>query len=274
MISQPELVKNVIRLVRQAGLPDYFHRFGPRTYCTWQHVLALLVRAECQLGFRRVSRLLRSLAIIVPTYSALCKFIGRLSSSVWDSLLAVTTNLLVGPVAIDGTCFSRTNPSFHYLKRIDRSSPDGRPVKLSIAVDTFSKRILAARFRALPAHDVRDVDYLLKRLPTSAKILLADKGYDSEKVHRACQEKGIISVVPVRKGCKHGRYRKRLRDHFPKQLYNQRSLVETTFGVLKKCYGGSVRCLQARSQRAEVFCRLIQYNIQRALKRLFQRSPS
>jgi Transposase DDE domain len=255
-----------------AKLPDYLHHYGPKTYATWQHVLALLVRAEGQLGFRRVSRLLRSLGIVVPTYSALCKFISRLPSKIWDALFSVTVNLLVGPVAIDGTGLSRTNPSFHYLKRIDRDSPDGKPVKLSIAVDTKSKRIVAARFRALPAHDVRDVKYLVKRLPSTTKILLADKGYDSEKIHEYCKQKRLIAIIPVRKGCKHGRHRKQLRDQFPQKLYNQRSKVETTFSVLKRCYGGSVHCLRARTQRAEIFCRLIQYNLKRTLKRLFQRS--
>lgn len=272
MTHEPSLVQKIKQLVGSAGLPDYLHRFGPKTYATWQHVLALLVRAEGQLGFRRTTRLLRSLGTIVPTYSALCKFVTRLSSSVWDALFSVTTRLLVGIVAIDGTGFSRSNPSFHYLKRIERPFPVGKPVKLSIVVDTKSKTIVAARFRALPAHDVRDVEYLVKRLPSSTRVLLADKGYDSEKVHTYCKKKGIVSIAPVRARCRTGRHRKRLRDFFPQRLYNKRSIVETVFAVLKRCYGGSVRCLKARNQRAEVFCRIIQYNLSRILKRLFQRS--
>jgi len=271
--NSSNLIKSVKELVARARLPNYLHRFGPKTYRTWQHVITLVLRAETQLGFRRAARLLCSLEVVVPTYSATCKFVARLPMSTWQRLFAATNTIVAGIIAVDSTGLSRTNPSYHYLKRIEQPFPVGKPVKLSIAVDTKTKRVLAARIRALPAHDVRDVPYLLKRVPQSVRILLGDKGYDSEPLHKLCRKRGIISIVPVRARCRTGRHRKRLRDYFPQKLYNQRSLAETAFSVLKRCYGSSVRCRTARTQRAEVFCRLIHYNLFRLLNRLFQRSP-
>ena len=50
--------------VTEAGLPkDY---------------VALLIKQECKLGYRRVSYLLRSLGFDVPTYSALAKMSSRI----------------------------------------------------------------------------------------------------------------------------------------------------------------------------------------------------
>lgn len=108
---------------------------------------------------------------------------------------------------------------------------------------------------------MRDVDYLVKRLPVKVEILLGDKGYDSEQVHLTCKKKGVRAIVPVRARCRTGRHRKKMRDNFPQKIYNRRPLIETVNSALKRLYGGSVRCHTAATQRAEVFLRLIQYNL-------------
>lgn len=268
-----ELVKKVEDLIRSAAVPRWLHHFGPKTYETWQHIIVLLVKTECQLGYRRAVRLLRSLGMIVPSYSAIAKFVSRHRFLLWQHLFAATTpRASVRVAAIDSTGLSRTNPSYHYLKRIDRDGPVGKPVKLSMIVDTKTKKILAARVRALGAHDVRDVDYLVKRLPAQVEILLGDKGYDSEKVHLTCKKKGIRAIIPARTRCRKGRHRKKMRDNFPQKIYNNRPIIETVNSALKRLYGGSVRCHKAHTQRAEIFLRLIQYNLFAWLTRDFQRS--
>jgi len=57
------------------------------------------------------------LGLAVLTYSALCKMRERMPLWIWNKLLTLTAGETSGIIAIDGTGFSRTNPSFHYLKR-------------------------------------------------------------------------------------------------------------------------------------------------------------
>ena len=263
MREKPRLIQKVKQLLRRAGLPRWLHRFGPKKYEFWQHALVLLVKQECKQGYRRACNLLRELGHTVPTYSAVAKMACRLPASLWQRLLVATISFTaVAIAAIDSTGLSRSNPSYHYIRRIDRDGPVGRAVKLSILVDTRRRKILAARFRALPTHDVRDVKCLLKRTPITPRKIVGDSAYDDElNVFKPCHDRNIIAVVKPYKTRKNGFYRRKMRKHYDLRTYHRRPCVESAFGALKQKYGGSVRCHTARTQRAEVFCRLILHNL-------------
>lgn len=265
-MNESKLVKKVKRLLRKGGLPRWLHRFGPKKYDFWHHALALLVRQECRLSYRRVNRLLSGLGHKVPTYSALAKMVKRLPLDLWQRLLAATCQP-AWLAAVDGTGLSRTSASPYYVKRIDRE-PDKRFVKLSIIADTRRKKVLALRFRAKPAHDIRDVKHLLKLAPKVGK-LLGDKAYDAEWLHELAAHQGIITVIPVRKGMQHGFYRQKMHSMFNKRIYHRRSMVESVFSALKRKFGSSVSCRSARTQRAEVYCRAIMHNITATISEIF-----
>ena len=266
-MNDNKLVKKVKCLLRKAGTPRWLHHFGPKKYEFWQHAIALLVKQECRLSYRRTTRLLSSLGWLVPTYSALAKMVKRLPLDLWQRLLAATCQP-AWLAAVDGTGLSRTSASPYYVKRIDRE-PDKRFVKLSIMVDTRRKKVLALHVRAKPAHDIKDVKQLLKLAPTPGK-LLADKAYDAEWLHELAFSKGITTMIPIRKGTFRGFYRHKMLRLFRKRTYNRRSMVESVFSALKRKYGSSVSCRTARTQRAEVYCRAILHNITTAIKRHFQ----
>ncbi len=266
MEKETKLVLKVKRLLRRAGLPRWLHRFGPKKYDFWHHALALLVKQECRLSYRRVNRLLSGLGHKVPTYSALAKMVKRLPLDLWQRLLAATCQP-ARLAAVDGTGLSRTSASPYYVKRIDRE-PDKRFAKLSIMADTRRKKVLALRFRAKPAHDIRDVKHLLKLAPKVGK-LLGDKAYDAEWLHELAFKLGIETVIPVRKGTFRGFYRQKMQSRFNKRTYNRRSMVESVFSALKRKFGSSVSCHSARTQRAEVYCRAIMHNITTAISEIF-----
>ena len=96
----------------------------------------------------------------------------------WNKILKLTSGKS-HLVALDSTGFSKTNPSYHYLKRIDGKMPK-IPIKLSAAFDTKKKKFCAAKIRVLPAHDLKDAEFLLKH--SNPRIAVADKGYNSEKL--------------------------------------------------------------------------------------------
>ena len=195
----------------------------------------------------------------------------RLPLWILQEILRKTAPLFCYTAAIDGSGYTRCNPSEHYLNRIDGQRPRV-PVKLSIVVDTDSRRVLAARTRVQPVHDVRDVIGLVRQSAIRPLSIVMDKGYDSEPLHERLDTLGIWSIAPTRKGCRRGMHRKRLRDAFPEGEYRQRNIVEAVFKSLKQRYGGHVRGRSARTIRAEIFVRLILYNITAQIQRLFLRT--
>ena len=267
-MKESKIVDKIKRLLRGANAPHFLHHFGPKTYALYQHVLALFLKQECKLSFRRVSSLLRGLGFNVPSYSALAKMSKRIPLWIWKILLRVSANTRrVFVVAIDSVFFSRTNPSFHYLKRIDSDIPIAKPVQASALIDTYSQKVLSLRVRAKRVHDTRDVKYLLKNCSITPTVLVADKAYDSNKVHEYAKKNGITTMIPIRKNVHKGFYRNFMKKFFDERAYHQRSLVETAFSCVKRRSGGSVYSRKARQQRAEIYARFITNNMKLVEKR-------
>ena len=276
MEKENKLVKKVKGLIRKAGLPRWLHWFGPKKYEFWQHVLALIIKQECKLGYRRVSNLLNSLGFKTPTYSALAKMVNRIDFRLWQDLLNSTNLQKLNLVAIDGSGMSRPLPSPYYYRRIDKPYPVEIPLKLSIAVDTRTKKIVSLRIRSRMRHDVIDAKYLIRHLPSKPKCIIADKGYDAEYLHQFCVDRGIRTCIPIRNNGKPRvgvtRLRRTLAKKIRQKTYGRREMVEAVFGATKRKYGASVSSISAHARRAEMYCRAIAHNIIFCLEELFQRS--
>jgi len=252
-------VHKVKRIIRRAGAPRWLHHFGPKRYALWQHLLGLLIKQECKLGYRRVSRLLNDLGHAIPTYSALAKMAKRIPPLLWQRLLAVTASK-ARIVALDGTGMCRPLPSPYYCYRIDKPYPVDIPLKASLAIDTRTKKVLAIRLRARKSHDIKDAPYLVRHMPYLPQKIVADSAYDSEKFYEFLWDKGIIPVIKVRKNAYRGYVRKKVRKLFRKRTYNRRSIVESVNFAMKKKFGASVSSIRIRMQRAEMYCRAIAHN--------------
>jgi len=258
--KKEQLKYKLYQQLRHVGAPKWFHHFGPKKFRLFELVLGLAVRARYCLSYRRAARFLSEDYDLDLHWTTLQKAAARLPVSLWQAVLASLAPDECFSGAVDASGFNTTNPSHHYLRRINGSLPRC-PVKLSVLVDTDSRKILSARIRAKPRHDILDVPSLIRQSPAKPWQLLMDKGYDSEKLHAFLDEKSIWSVAPTRKDCKRGRHRRVLRDHFPKGEYGYRNIVETVFMRLKKLFGGYVRSHKARPMRAEIYMRLIMYNM-------------
>jgi len=268
MDKEVKLVKKIKHLLKRAGIPRYLHRYGPKKYAFVTHALALFIRQAGKLSYRRASKLLRELGFMVPTYSALCKMNKR-AASILVRLFEQTSSFSSVVVAsLDATTIARSNPSWHYIKRIDRKKPVARPLKLSMAVDTRRKKIIALRLRAKPRHDTKDVQYLLQRMP-QPKILVADKGYDAEYVHEYCFKQGITTMIPSKKTTKKGFYRKKQRKRWRLRTYHRREISEALFSATKQRYGSSVSSRSIRTQRSDIYCRAILQNLSLAKPEIF-----
>jgi hypothetical protein len=262
MQKEEKLVNKFKCLLRQIGCPRWLHHFGPKKYELKHHLIALVLKQEWKCSYRRVSRSLQMLGVHTPTYSALAKIQKRISVTLWQRILAATINSHSYIVAIDGTGMSRPLPSPYYYRRIDKPYPVDIPLKLSIAVDTKTKKIVALRLRATKAHDIQDAKYLVKRIST--KWIVADKGYDANWLHEYCENKGIKCCIPIRNWGKPQSHNFSLRRKNQKYVhprrYNRRVIVESIFKALKTKFGASVSSVKISAQRAEMYCRAIAHN--------------
>jgi len=260
MKKEVKLVKKLNGLLQQLNQREYLHHFGPKKYKFVQHALALLLKEVLKCSFRRISNILRELDIMVPTYSALCKSRKRIPLDLWNSLLKITAGESSGMIGIDGTGFSRTNPSFHYVKRIDRRKPVKSFAKLSALFDLVKKKFTALKIRIRPRHDMKDVKSLVRK-DIKIKKLFGDSAYDAESLHEYCYWNKIQTVIKPKKNAKRGWARKKQMEKYSEKEYHQRSLIESGFGSLKRKYGGNVLARNSHGVKAEIYCRALAHNI-------------
>jgi len=260
MRQKNQLIQKVKHFLRKSKAPKYLHHFGPKMYKLWQHVFALFIKSECQLSYRRTTRLLRDLGFKIATKSTLQRYAAKLKLPFWQKIFDNTLSKVSDIVSIDGTGLERTKASEHYVKRIDAKRPFCKGYHLSIIVGEDSK-ILSLRLRKRYSHDIIDTKYLTKRLKNKPKIIVMDKAYDSEKLHQYFAEQNIWSIAPVKKNWVKGQLRKKLKDNFPEKIYHKRSRVESVFHALKQKFGSSVSSRNIASARTEIYCRAILHNI-------------
>lgn len=263
MKKKRTLLQKLNAIVRKARVPKYIHNKGPKTYTTRQHVKCLLLRQKLKCRYDElVDDYLPYFGFEnIPERSTLIKFAKRVPVHLWNKILAVSAEDECNLAAIDSTGISRTNASYYYLYRIDSDNPIKRHISLSIMVNVEKRKFMSTRIRAYPVHDSRDVKYLVGKAPVKPEISLMDKGYDDNKIHSFMRKKDIFSVMPVRKGCVRGSYRKEMRDYFDYGLYWQRNIAETLISCIKRKYGTSVNSKNIRTQRADLYCRMILHNI-------------
>ena len=261
MKKQERLINKVKRLLKRIGCPRWLHRFGPKKYLSWQHVLGLFIKEVFRLSYRRAIKFLDEFYGFKPHFTTLQKFRKRMPLSFWQKLLSYTVEDTVDVAAIDGTSLQRSNPSTHYIKRIDRTKNISVPVYLNAMIDVVRRKFIAVRHHAKKSGEVADVKYLVNQVMEEIELILMDKAYDSEKLHRYLRSIGIFSVAPVKKNWAKGQLRKQLKDCFDYALYWQRNIIECLFSALKRLFGNNLRSFSARNQRAEIYLRMVAYNL-------------
>lgn len=271
MKKKKSLLQKIDGLIRQARAPVYLHRFGPKTYTTWQHCKAWLLKEKLRCSWQDfIDDHASTYFDEVPDRSTLIKFVKRLPFWLKIKLTALSAGLAPAEYgAIDSTGLSRNNASEHYIKRITGFKAK-EPLKLSMY--TSKRRILAFRLRARRRGDTLDVAYLTKNSPVLAEVNCMDKGYDSNDVHAHFRDKGVYSIAPARKNCRRGKYRKEMRDHFDYNQYWERNCGEYNNSSYKRRFGDYVRSTTFRAQHSEVCARIILHNLKAFLSGLFHRS--
>lgn len=276
MKKKKGLIQKINGLINQSRVPLYLHHFGPKKYTSIQHVKCWLLKEKIgcswddffddHLEYYPVYE-----AEEIPDVSTLKKFVKRIPFWIKNLLVALSASLMPAKYgAIDSTGLSRTNASHHYIKRIDREEPIKKSLKLSLF--TTGRRILSFKLHAECCHDSKDVPYLIKQSKVLPQTTCMDKAYDANWVHECFRDKGVYSIIPVRKGCVRGRYRKEMRDYFDYSQYWERNCGEWNNSSFKRRFGDYVRSNKFRTQHSEVAGRIILHNLKVVLLRLFHLS--
>lgn len=96
---------------------------------------------------------------------------------------------------------------------------------------------------------------------------VADAGYDGEHNHRYCREEQQIpqTMIPLnrRRGRKWPKepYRRQMKTQFDKELYKQRSQIESAFSRHKRLMGSALRNRTEASQKRECLYRVLTHNL-------------
>ena len=273
MKKKRKLVNKVKHLLERACVPRWLHHYGPKKFETSVLCLGLLVKQIYRLSYRRAAKFLAEYYNITIHFTTLQKAAKRFPRVLWQALLAATIEFdEVYLAAADGTGFSRSGPSHHYLRRIDRQGPVGRPIQAVAMIDVKRRKFLAGTFFVKPYGETKRIPTLHKQSCVAPDVLLLDKGFDAEWLHQWLNENGTFSVAPVRKNCRRGKHRKLMRDCMDWCLYWQRNIIESLFSALKRLFGATVKSIKSPMIHAELFCRLIAYNLRAYIKGLFLQS--
>jgi len=299
--NRNKLVRIVVRMskiLRRARYPLRGSKFSNHIYTDHQHVVMLALRQHLRKSYRDICEMLEVCTALldelgldrVPHWTTLQKFSKRADMRRLERLLLACIDdarLRVLDLAVDSTGFSSTSASIYYVRTLERrTGKPGRPpcrrsvrsyLKQTMAVETRKQLIAALKFRLGPANDSPDFIRILKKVSLAdqpVRVVVADKGYDSERNHEYAQKVlGARSIILVRAADRpliriRGRLRRRQRRCFDKKGYNRRALVETVHSVEKRLMGSHVLARSACLQHKELVLRAFAYNARR-LETLF-----
>ncbi|MFH1391017.1 MAG: IS5 family transposase [Candidatus Diapherotrites archaeon] len=274
--------QSVERLCELSGVKNTNSNFSKKMYGNVKLAFLICYREKLNVAYRRFveiceeNNIKRMLFIKrIPHFTTLQKFVQRTPKALLEKMVRACRKLLnlkdvTG--SVDGTGFSNTNPSHHYLKRIDGVRVKNY-TKTVFLTDNKTKLILNVRTHSDHRSETLDFIPLVRELKNCLSCILADKGYDSKANRRYCWDNGIEVHIPVREWKQHrqgfglkpflkSKYRKKAAKLFDKNKYNYRSLIESVNSAIKRTLGSYVCSRRADNQQKQVTIKAIAYNLE------------
>ncbi len=278
--------KIVSKLCVFGEIQVYNSKYSNRIFTNIQHLFLLVAKENTTYDYRKFVESLYDSKIPeyislrrIPHFTTLQKFAKRIESKILTSLIFMTRKLF----SIQGTFFGADSTgmeldhaSAHYCKRIDRTKPIKGFVNLNVLSDLYNKIILVTKIRKHRRHDCIDFKPMFNKVKNlDFDYLVADKGYDSEINHKLVLDAGKHSLISLKRQnlpiyLTKGRFRKKAKRYFEQGLYTQREIIESIFSSLKRKYGSKLRARNFKTQKIELLCKILSYNIERAIKSLIE----
>jgi len=276
----------VDKLCALAQIPRYFRYVQKKTFDNIQHIFLLVAKEHTTYGYRKFVESLYDSKIPeyiglkkIPHFTTLQKFAQRLGANLLDKLIFLTRTLFKERgtfFGADSTGMELDHASAHYCKRIDRKKPVKGFVNLNALSDLYNKIILVTKIRKKRRHDCSDFMPMFNKVKNlDFDFFVADKGYDSEKNHKAVFQAGKQSLIsmknqdlPIRLTT--GVHRKKAKREFEYGMYTQREITESIFSSLKRKYGSKMKARKFKTQKIELLCKILAYNIERVIKDIIE----
>lgn len=143
--------------------------------------------------------------------------------------------------------------------------------KCSAGSDMKSQLVCAVVIQHHPvSHDTRHFPRLFRQMTkvVAMSIMVLDKGYDAEPVHKLIRDENVLSMIPTRNitdtiSRTRGRYRKQMKRHFDESLYHQRNKTKTIFSVIKRRSGSEIKSHNNSTREKELLYRVLACNCHR-----------
>ncbi len=215
------------QILKKMNVPLFLHPKSKHTFSIHQHIILLVLRQYESKSYESFVEWLDVATEIViqlqlrtiPHFTTLQKAAARIS----EGMLHVAIGRFIQIVSpnkifagIDATGFETRHATPYYSYRCNLRHAF---TKMSAGSDMKSQLICAVVVQHHPiSHDIKHFlklfSQMLDVIPMNVMVL--DKGYDAESVHKIIRDENILSMIPVRnKGClisrTKGRYRKQMR---------------------------------------------------------------
>lgn len=252
----------------QRVCPAYSSKFSKKTFTQHQHIAMLGAMKKSKQDYRGIADLVSEMPRVqkelglkeMPDYTTLCKALGRLSRLVLVVLLDLTVPALrAGTYGIDATGLTRSKISKHYAKRCKIRI---KSMKTTLLIHSDKQLIVGVHATTTRKHDTKIILGVVAKCSKNIGTLVADRGYDDNKVRQSLKSAGIRPVIPYREFTE---LDKLANSKLDKPTYNRRVLCETVNSVIKRKYGEELASRGWRNQKKEIYLLCILHNIERQL---------
>ena len=281
---ETELHSQILKLCHSLELRLHDNILGSKIYTNYQRVALIILFMRSQKSLRKFTFELAESKW--PRWIGLKELVSKSTLNRWiknqdltllrtflsQTVIQETPSLM----AVDATGFDTWQRSRHYEKRLrdfgfrNEKSPFA---KVDLLVDTESKLIHDFVLRTKPRHDTLGASTMMKRFKKKGVLLLADKGYDSEKLHEIVESSGNLMYAPVRDfKVRRVKGKNRQRCSLGNKQYSQRNIVESINFSLKSRFR-SLRSKLHYMKKREFAWQIITYNLEKlseTTKKLFQ----
>ncbi len=242
---ETKLHSEIFKLCHALELSLHDNVLGSKIYTNYQRLALIILLMRSGKSLRKFtnelveSKLPRWLGLKeLITKSTLHRWIKKFTMSDLRIFLDQTTPINKPEMmAIDATGFDSWQRSRHYEHRLKQFGVNDYKMpftKVDLLVDTSTKLVHDFVVRVKPRHDVLGAKTMINRLKHKGVLILADKGYDSEELHKLAFKKGNLLYAPVRDfkvNSPKGRHRKLCAEG--NALYSMRNIVESINFSLK-----------------------------------------
>ena len=244
---------------------------GEDGYADWVIVAIHGLREYLDHPYRQLLDVLQEMPDIVallglsveelPDFTTVCTRKQDLKMPVWRMLLLLSADLFeTGEIqAFDSTSIAHRSSSHNYAKRVKGTFES---VKTTLLVDCSTRAILDIHCSMNLPHDTQIAWQVLKRNLNRTDTVVADKGFDWDKLRHMLRENGVRPVIKHREFYSlDAAHNARIDD----ETYHQRSIVESIFFALRTRFGSTLKARTWFGQFRELVLKAAVRNIEQSL---------